>query len=163
MDIAQRERWRAVALALLTDYVDCLDGGRFEEWPLLFAERCIYRVTSAENRARGYPIALIDCDSRGMLIDRVRALREANIYEAHACRHLLGPVVVREPPRDGVLSVRTGFAVVRTMRDGPGTLFATGEYLDRIQVGEGTVAPMFLEKTVVCDSSQIDTLLVYPL
>ena len=74
---------------LLTDYVHCIDDDRLEEWPGFFADSCVYKITSAENYERGLPIGVFFANSRGMLEDRVTALREANIYEPQRYRHLV--------------------------------------------------------------------------
>ncbi len=141
-------------------YVDGLDEGRFEAWPDFFVDDGIYRVTTAENAEQGLPLSMIYATSRAMLRDRVRALREANVYEAQRYRHILGPARI-EPTADGALRARTGFMVARIMHTGETTLFATGCYVDRIVlVGE---TARFAEKTVILDSRQIDTLLAIPL
>jgi anthranilate 1,2-dioxygenase small subunit len=62
---------------LLARYVASIDEDRLEEWPGYFAERCRYQIISAENYAKGLPIGVFFADSRGMLQDRVSALREA--------------------------------------------------------------------------------------
>lgn len=145
---------------LLYDYAMVIDDDRLEEWPGLFAETCLYRITNAADFAEGLPHGMIYADSRGMLIDRVAALREANIYEAQRYRHITGPFRIEEV--DGsVARTRSTFAVVRIMHNGDTELFATGVYLDRIELAEDP--PRFLERTVVTDSQKVDTLLAIPL
>ncbi len=141
-------------------YVEALDEGRFEEWPDFFADDGIYRVTTAENAGQGLPLSMIYTTSRAMLRDRVRALREANVYEAQRYRHILGPARI-EPAADGALRARTSFMVARIMHTGETTLFATGCYVDRIVLAGGEAR--FAEKAVILDSRQIDTLLAIPL
>ena len=141
-------------------YIDVLDEGRFEEWPDFFVEEGVYRVTTAENAEQGLPLSMIYATSRAMLRDRVRALREANIYEAQRYRHILGSARIEATP-DGALRARTGFMVARIMHTGETTLFATGCYVDRIVLA-GELA-RFAEKAVILDSRQIDTLLAIPL
>ena len=153
------ERQLAV-LDLNARYAEAIDEGRFEEWPDFFTENGKYRVTTAENVEQNLPLSLIDATSRAMLRDRVKALREANIYEAQRYRHMLGPARI-EAAADGALSARTGFMVARIMHTGETTLFATGSYRDRV-VLEGA-RTRFAERTVILDSRQIDTLLAIPL
>jgi 3-phenylpropionate/cinnamic acid dioxygenase small subunit len=95
-----------------------------------------------------------------MLRDRVTALRQANIYERQAYRHIVGLPAILGKGDDG-MRVETPFLVVRIMRDGRMDLFATGRYVD-VVVGEGD-ALRFRERVVVCDSSRVDTLLAIPL
>jgi anthranilate 1,2-dioxygenase small subunit len=144
---------------LLTRYVRCIDDDRLEEWPELFTERCLYKVTTAENQAQGLPAGSIFCNSKGMLQDRVQSLRQANIYEPQRYRHLLSAIQVTSHHGD-VAEVEADFLVVRIMENGSTLLFATGRYLDRIRFG---AQPLFEQKVVVCDSTRIDTLLAIPL
>ena len=156
MDI---ERQLAV-LDLNARYAEAIDEGRFEEWPDLFTDDGKYRVTTAENVEQNLPLSLIYATSRAMLRDRVKALREANIYEAQRYRHMLGPARI-EAADDGALRVRTSFMVARIMHTGETTLFATGSYRDRVVLADAVAR--FAEKTVILDSRQIDTLLAIPL
>jgi 3-phenylpropionate/cinnamic acid dioxygenase small subunit len=138
-----------------------IDSGRLEDWPGFFLERCLYKVTTAENYERGYQAGLIYADSRAMLADRIVGLREANIYEAQRYRHILGmPLITGE--QDATVSAETSFLVVRTMRDGQMTIFAAGVYLDRVR-RDADAAWRYAERIVVCDSQRFDTLLAIPL
>ena len=97
-------------------YAACIDADRLEDWPAFFTDPCLYQVVPRENVDAGLPLALIRCDSRGMLADRVVAHREANIFGPHAYRHLIGRAhIVGE---DGALvEARTNYAVYRTWLD----------------------------------------------
>jgi anthranilate 1,2-dioxygenase small subunit/terephthalate 1,2-dioxygenase oxygenase component beta subunit len=153
------ERQLAV-LDLNARYAEAIDEGRFEEWPDFFTENGRYRVTTAENVEQNLPLSLIYATSRAMLRDRVKALREANIYEAQRYRHMLGPARIEEGG-DASLMVRTSFMVARIMHTGETALFATGSYRDRIVIADA--GARFAERTVILDSRQIDTLLAIPL
>lgn len=145
---------------LIHDYAHCIDDDRLESWPDFFAESCTYRVISREDHARGLPAGVITCTSRGMLRDRIVALRNANIYEPHVYRHLISAIRPRANA-DGTWSVQTGYAVIRTMQEGDVSIFSSGKYLDRVVFEGGT--PRFSERVVVFDSCRIHTLLVIPL
>lgn len=145
---------------LLARYADCLDAGRFEEWPDFFTESCVYKIISADNFEQGLPLAVIDCDSRAMLEDRVRALREANIYEAQRYRHILSTTLIRGQSGEGIRA-ETPYQVTRIMQDGSCFLFSLGRYLDRVVSEAGELR--FAEKRVVFDNRRIDTLLAIPL
>jgi anthranilate 1,2-dioxygenase small subunit/terephthalate 1,2-dioxygenase oxygenase component beta subunit len=140
-------------------YVAAIDDGALETWPDFFTADGGYRVTTAENLERGLPLALISAGSRAMLRDRVRSLRDANVYEAQRYRHVLGPPLVGASA-GGIIEARTPFMVARVMHTGETTLFATGRYHDRIVV-DGGVA-LFADKVAVLDSRLIDTLLALP-
>jgi len=145
---------------LNADYARAIDDDRLEDWPEFFAEECLYTITSADNHRQGLPAGLMWADSKGMLRDRVAALREANIYERQSYRHVIGQPAILGEGKDGVRA-ETPFLVVRIMRDGKMDLFATGRYLDAVVTEAGALR--FRERLVVCDSSRVDTLLAIPL
>jgi anthranilate 1,2-dioxygenase small subunit len=145
---------------LCADYARAIDDDRLEDWPAFFADPCLYKITSADNHREGLPAGLVYADSMGMLIDRVSALRQANIYERQSYRHLVGlPAIIEEAA--GGIRAETPFMVARIMRDGATDLFATGRYLD-VLVEDGD-ALRLRERVVVCDSRRVDTLLAIPL
>jgi anthranilate 1,2-dioxygenase small subunit len=144
---------------LLAAYAEAIDDGKLELWPGFFTGNGIYQIITRESLDAGLPIGILYCDSRGMMEDRVRALRTANIYEPHAYRHLLGRPRL-ERAGDG-FDVRSNFCVYRIAQDGDTVTFATGRYLDRI-VDDGD-ALRFMTRRVVLDSRRVDILLVLPL
>ncbi len=146
--------------ALLADYVHCIDDDRLEEWPGFFTEDGRYTVITRENHELGLPVGLIYCDGRGMLNDRISALRTANIFEPHCYRHSVSAMKLLES--DGADHRCTAnFTVMRTMHDGDMSVFACGKYLDRIVERDGVLR--IRERIVVLDSRRIDTLLVIPI
>ena len=145
---------------LIAAYGDCIDDDRLEEWPDFFVDQCRYLITDRESHEAGLRHGVIYCASRGMLADRVTSLRRVLMYEAHRYRHLVGPT--RITSFDGaVAEARSNFMVARIMHDGGTSLFATGRYLDRIDLSQEPYR--FIERLVVLDSQKIDTLLVIPL
>jgi anthranilate 1,2-dioxygenase small subunit len=150
----------AILLRVQADYARCIDDDRLEGWPDFFDDPCTYKITTAANHREGLPAGIVFADSRGMLIDRVSALREANIYERQNYRHILGLPSILSEDNSGVRS-ETAFLVARIMRDGATDIFATGRYLDLYKV-RGEDAKL-AERIVVCDSARIDTLLALPL
>ena len=145
---------------LTARYVRAIDDSKLEAWPDFFTENGRYRITTAENVERGLPLGMIYATSRAMLRDRVRSLRDANVYEAQRYRHIVGPPLI-ETGEDGVVAAQTSFIVARVMHTGETALFATGCYRDRVVFEEG--AARFAEKLVILDSRLIDTLLAIPL
>jgi anthranilate 1,2-dioxygenase small subunit len=100
------------------------------------------------------------CRSRGMLVDRIVSLRNANIYEPHVYRHLISAIRLRGE-ENGVWSVQTGYAVIRTMQEGDIAVFNTGKYLDKVVFQDNR--PLFSERIAVFDSRRVDTLMVIPI
>ena len=143
-------------------YVETIDENKLELWPDLFTAEGCYRVTTADNFERGLPLALIYASSRAMLRDRVRSLREANVYEAQRYRHVIGPALIGAQ-HDGEVQAQTSFMVARIMHTGEVILFATGCYRDRVVLGVSGAEARFAEKIVILDSRLIDTLLAIPL
>ena len=100
------------------------------------------------------------CDGRGMMQDRVTALRQAIVFEPHVYRHIVGSTVI-SPTEDGSYAAASNFHILRTGADGAVVTYGCGRYLDEIVWHRG--ATRFRKRTVVLDSSRIDTLLVIPL
>lgn len=146
--------------ALNRHYGHVIDNGDLERWPPLFAEDGLYKITTRWNFDNDMPVGLMLCEGRGMMEDRISALRIANLYEPHSYRHLIDPPMPTGDA-DGLISMRTSFVVFRTMQSGAPEVFCTGAYLDKLaDTADGL---QFKERIVVCDSERIDTLIVIPL
>jgi len=145
---------------LIAEYCECIDEDRLEAWPELFADPCRYLVISRANHEAGLRQGVMYAASRGMLLDRVFSIRRANIFEPHRYRHVVGPTRIKSADQ-GVAVVHTHFLCVRIMHDGATSLFASGRYLDQIDVI--TTPYRFKERIVALDSDKIDTLLAIPL
>lgn len=158
MEIAQDTY--AILNQLLAAYARCIDNGDLSAWPQFFEEKCLYKITSAENYERGLEAGIVFANSRGMLSDRISSLREANVYERHTYRHFLGLPWISSQNGNEVHS-ETSFFVMRIMRDGVTDVYATGRYLDRFKLNGNSAK--ISERIVVCDSSRFDTLLALPL
>ncbi|MBL1418901.1 MAG: nuclear transport factor 2 family protein [Alphaproteobacteria bacterium] len=141
-------------------YIYAIDDGDFYDWPKFFTDECFYQVTSADNFAQGLEAGLMWLDSKAMLHDRILSLLEANVYERHSYRHIIGQPNISSIEGDEVES-ETSFMVARITREGPTDLFATGRYVDRYKVTDEDAKIM--KRIVVLDSGYIDTLLGFPL
>ena len=150
---------RAIALLNL-DYAISIDEDRLESWPDFFIERCLYRVVPRRDYELGRLASLVSCDSKGMLKDRVSAIRKVNVFEPHRYRHILGPTRILNAD-EACIETYTSYLVVRTTQDGPMLVFSAGSYRDKVVFVEG--APKFRTRCVVCDSEAIDTLLSLPI
>ena len=145
---------------LLARYVAAIDEDRLEAWPEHFTDPCRYQIISSENYEQKLPLGVFFADSRGMLRDRVAALRQANVYEAQRYRHLVSSTLITGES-NGLVTAQSNYMVVRIMHDGATALFSTGRYLDRIDLRGPE--PLFAEKLVIFDSRRVDTLLAIPL
>jgi anthranilate 1,2-dioxygenase small subunit len=160
VNVFQEQVAPAQARQLLAAYTYILDEGPLGDWPTLFTEACLYRITTRQNEERNMPLSIMLCDNHAMLYDRVEAVEKANIYEPHYYRHVLSDSRTLRTTADS-LWLETSFICVRTMLDGRMTLFAAGKYVDEVVALSGHC--LFRSKTVVLDSSQIDTLIAKPL
>lgn len=129
-----------------------IDDGRIEEWPDLFTDYCLYRITSGDN------YELMECRGQGMLADRVTALRKMDVEERYS--HQISGLAIES--FDGETAVcRSNYLVIRTGANGETSIFSVGVYLDRIAL-DGEVAK-FEERLVVANSHHADTLLALPI
>jgi anthranilate 1,2-dioxygenase small subunit len=145
---------------LYAAYADCIDDDRLEEWPDFFVDQCRYLITDRQSHEAGLKHGVIYCASKGMLVDRVTTMRRVLMFEAHRYRHLVGPPRVLKV-EGGLAQAQANFFVARIMHNGETSLFATGRYLDRIDVSAERYR--FIERLVVLDSQKIDTLIAIPL
>ena len=146
---------------LFADYGACLDGDRLEDWLDCFVEGCEYRIVSRENLRRGLPLALMLCENKDMLRDRVVSLREANEYSVHTDKHVIGGVRVREAVEGGY-AAEAGYAMFQADAEGTGSLYSFGTY-EAECVFEGGAAPKFRRMTVVVDNWNIPHMLSTPI
>lgn len=151
---------RAEIADLYAEYGDVLDAGEYERWTELFTERCLYLVIPRENHERGLPLATVRAESRGMLEDRVHAIRQTQMYVPRWIRHVIGaPRVLGSA--DGVIAARAGYAVFETQTDQTTRVLNVGRYEDEIVRDEGRLR--FRRKLCVFDSILIPTSLVLPI
>ncbi|NDD11733.1 MAG: terephthalate 1,2-dioxygenase [Betaproteobacteria bacterium] len=149
-------------------YAFSIDSDSLETWPLFFTDDALYRITHIENENENLPAGIVYADSRNMLIDRIAALRLANIYERQRYRHILGiPAIVAQ--NSEATHAHTPFMVARIMATGQTDVFATGFYKDVFVANQepGTqgnaLGILLKERVAVCDSTVTDTLLALPL
>jgi salicylate 5-hydroxylase small subunit len=140
-------------------YDDALNDGEFERWPELFVDACVYKVLPRENHEQGLPVAVIYCESRDMLVDRVVALRETALYAPRFVRRITSAICLRAVEEDG-LRLTANFALFQTMPDQPSELFLCGRYQDRV-VDDGRDL-RFAERLCIYDSTIVPISLVYP-
>ena len=150
---------RAEIQDLYDAYAEALDDFELERWPELFTEKCRYEAVSRENFERGLPLAAILCESRGMLEDRVAALRRTSMYAPRSVRHLTSHV--RASAEGDGFRVRANYAVLQTRVDALTEILSAGRYLDRVVRDAGRLR--FQEKRVIFDSVLVPNSLVYPL
>lgn len=160
MSAAPAVDWIALA-RLYADYASAVDSGDWDLWPGFFTDDCVYRLVPRENHERGFPLATLAFESKGMLRDRVYGIRETLFHDPYYQRHVVGVPVVRSVAADGTIGSEANYAVFRTKLDGPSTVFNVGRYLDLVvPAPEGY---LFRRREVVYDSEMIPNSIIYPL
>lgn len=138
----------------------CLDDDQLEEWPEFFVQDCLYQVIARENVDNGLPAAVMYCDSKGMLIDRIVALRRANVFPEHFNRHLISRAKITGVNGSKV-TAQASYAVLQTRNDGETRIYNVGKYDDTFIITDGVAK---LEKRAcVYDTHRIATLLATPI
>ena len=145
---------------LFHHYAAILDAGELEQWPEFFTEDCFYEVIPRDNYERGLPLALIRCESKGMLRDRVFAIRETIMYEPRYMRHLISGIRVIGHDDHG-MTVEANYAVFETPLNDVTRVFNVGRYLDRIVRQADQLK--FAEKHCIFDSLLVPNSMVFPI
>ena len=145
--------------ALYADYAEALDDNELERWPEFFVEACLYKLVPRENWERDLPIALMLCESRGMLRDRVNAVRNTALYAPRTFRHLIGQFRIK-PETPERIRVRANYVVFQTLVDDLTRIQNAGKYIDLVvRTPQGL---RFQEKICVFDSVLVPNSLIYP-
>jgi anthranilate 1,2-dioxygenase small subunit len=147
------------ATQLLEEYGRLLDADRLEEWAELFTADSRYEIVSRENREQNLPLALMLCDSKDMLLDRIDSLRRANIYNIHADCHVIGPARVTHSA--SAYEVSAAYSLFQTNQGGESRLFSVGRY--HMVVIEQASALRIRRQEVVVDTAAIPSLLATPI
>lgn len=151
-------------LALQADYAAAVDSGDWDRWPGFFTDDAVYRLQPRENHERGFPLATLAFESRGMLLDRVYGIRETLFHDPYYQRHVVSlprVLAVDGAGSDWRLRCETNYAVFRTKLDGPSTVFNVGRYLDTVvRTPDGL---RFAERLCVYDSEMIPGAIIYPI
>jgi salicylate 5-hydroxylase small subunit len=116
-------------------YAEALDSKQIDDWPEFFTDVCLYQVQSRENFDAGLPLSTLCFESKGMLKDRVYAIRETLYYEPYLQRHVVGvPIVttVHASPNGDLVHATASYAVFRTKPDHVTEVYNVGRYVDEI-------------------------------
>src|SRR6478672_2831357 len=146
---------------LYADYAIAVDSGNWDLWPEFFTDNCIYRLQPRENFDRGFPLATLSFESKGMLKDRVYGIRETLFHDPYYQRHVVGAPVVRKVDGEGRIHSEANYAVFRTKLSKESTVFNVGRTIDEIvSTPEGL---KFASRLVVYDSEMIPNSIIYPI
>ena len=151
---------RARLADLYAGYDAALDEGEYERWPDFFTEACIYKITPRENYEAGLPAAMIACESRAMLADRVVAIRETTLYAPRIIRRVMGTPSLLAV-EGGEMRLAQSFSLFETMLNETSTVFLCGRCYDRVDDDGGTLK--FAERICVTDATNIPLSLIFPI
>jgi anthranilate 1,2-dioxygenase small subunit len=151
---------RLLVAEMVNEYAHTLDDDLLEAWPEFFTEDGVYRIVPRENVQQGLPGVIVVCYGRGMMHDRIKVLREANEFNIHTDRHVVGMPSLKEEA-DGLVRARTSYALFQTDQEGESHLFSVGRYDDVIVMDAGR--PLLRERTVIVDTFAIPNLLATPI
>lgn len=145
---------------LYADYESAVDSGNWDLWPEFFVDNCSYRLQPRENFDRGFPLATLSFESKGMLKDRVYGIKETLFHDPYYQRHVTGQPVVRNAEADR-FECEANYAVFRTKLSQPSTVFNVGRYLDVVvRTPEGL---KFASRRCVYDTEMIPNSIIYPI
>lgn len=136
------------------------DAGRWVEWAELFTDDGLYLLQPRENFDRGFPLATMRFESKGMLLDRAYAVTETIFHDPYYQRHVVGlPFVLQA--EQGRIQCETHYAVFRTKLNQESTVFNVGRYLDEVvHTPQGW---KFAVRRAVYDSEMIPNSIIYPI
>ncbi len=153
------ENWQKL-VGLYTDYALALDSNEWSRWPEFFTDDCVYKLQPRENFDRGFPLATLAFESKGMLKDRVYGITETIFHDPYYQRHVVGVPQVKSVTADRIES-QANYAVFRTKPDGMTSVFNVGRYIDVIRCTTDRLK--FESRICVFDSEMIANSIIYPI
>jgi len=145
---------------LYANYATAVSSGEWELWPEFFIDDCTYRLQPRENFERGFPLATLSFESKGMLKDRVYGIRETLFHDPYYQRNVTGAPVVRKS-EPGRYECEANYAVFRTKLSELSSVFNVGRYIDVVvRTGQGL---KFASRLVIYDSEMIPNSVIYPI
>jgi len=145
---------------LYSAYAASIDDGRLDDWCGLFLEESFYAIIPRDNYDRGLPLAIMRCESRAMLKDRARAIRETMMYEPRYVRHQITNVRLLET--GPVIRAQANYVVFEVLMGQLPTTLSVGRSIDLIE-RDTDGALRFRDKRVVYDSVLVPNSIIYPL
>jgi salicylate 5-hydroxylase small subunit len=145
---------------LYADYARAVDSGNWDLWPEFFVDDCVYRLVPRENHERGFPLATLAFESKGMLRDRVYGIRETLFHDPYYQRHVVGTPLVHSSSAERIES-EANYAVFRTKLNELSMVFNVGRYIDIVVATSAGLK--FASRIVVYDSEMIPNSIIYPI
>ncbi len=145
---------------LYANYAKAVDSGDWDLWPEFFTEECSYKLMPRENHERGFPLATLMFESKGMLKDRAYGIRETLFHDPYYQRHVVGTPIIHKADGQRFES-EANYAVFRTKLSQESTVFNTGRYIDVVvKTPDGL---KFESRHCIYDSEMIPNSIIYPI
>ncbi len=149
--------------ALYADAAAALDERRYDDWVDLFTDDCEYVLQPRENFDRGFALATMALESKGMLRDRVFAIGDTLFHAPYYQRHVVGPLRIVRADSDEI-GVEANYAVFRTKLQQLSEVFNVGRYIDVLVPDPADAGGWRIRsRRVVFDSELIPNSIIYPI
>ena len=145
---------------LYAAYTDTLDAADYKAWAEFFVDDAMYRIVPRENYIRGFPIAAMHCESKGMIEDRAYACEQLNLVQPRVLRHFVTGITIESAEGSDRFKAGANFLVVQTCFEQMTEIVMAGRYIDDIVRRDGRL--LFQSRLCVYDSLLIPTSLVAP-
>jgi anthranilate 1,2-dioxygenase small subunit len=143
----------------LIDYAAAIDDGTLDRWPDFFGDPCLYKIVSKENFDSDLPLALVLCDSPGMIRDRCDAFANLNVYGPRTWRHLTGQLRINAV--GDTIEARSNYVIFETLSGQDTHILCAGEYRDVLVHQDGALK--FRERICIYDTTMIPNSIVMPI
>ena len=151
-----------LALMELYDAYGAALDDDLERWPEFFTEDALYRIVARENYERNMLWPTMSCEGRGMMLDRVMAIRETSMFAPRQMRHFVSGVRILSETPDGYRT-QANFLVGESQVEAESRVFAIGRYMDLVVRDDANGGLRFAEKLCVYDGNVILSSLIFPL
>lgn len=151
---------RAEVRDFCEDYAACLDDMRLDDWPAFFTDDALYRVISKENFDAGFIHAVIYCDGKPMILDRVLAVTRTLVYQPRTQRRFISGVRIDRCEGDTVFA-QANFLITQCMLDLEPQVVMAGRYVDElVRQDDGTL--LIRKRSCVYDNFRVTQSIVIP-
>jgi salicylate 5-hydroxylase small subunit len=153
------ETYHAI-VQLQARYTSAVDANDWDAWVDCFVDDCVYRIQPRENFERGFPLATLSFESKGMLKDRAYGIAETLFHDPYYQRHIVGAPLIRAVS-DESIECEANYVVIRTKLSELSTVFNAGRYIDTVlRTSEGL---KFKSRQCIYDSEMIPNSIIYPI
>jgi salicylate 5-hydroxylase small subunit len=141
-------------------YASAVDANDWDAWVDCFVDDCVYRIQPRENFERGFPLATLSFESKGMLKDRAYGIAETLFHDPYYQRHIVSAPLIRSV-NDVRIECEANYVVIRTKLSELSTVYNAGRYIDAIvRTSDGL---KFKSRQCIYDSEMIPNSIIYPI